>query len=259
MQDTRNPYASPMATEMSAVAAQWLQSPSTSLTKVANGLGLIYAGIVVVLLSAIGGPILVAVIAAATHSAGLVMILGVLLVVGVLAGVVLNIVGNIFCLATPEETGAQGLIYASVGAMGLGLLISLASLVVTLPQGISLLQMLLNLVAGITFMLFLHRLALFIGRQDLAAKAKSILTWCIICAALFVAAMVIMIGSLGMAFFQAANGGAMNRADVANVGAGAGLGGLLMVVVLIVGLITFVRYANLLTYMRKAILSGGRG
>ncbi len=108
-------------------------------------------------------------------------------------------------------------------------------------------------------MLFLQKLALFIGRLDLAAKAKSVLMWCIICAGLFVAAIVIMIGSLGMAFFQAANGGAMNHADAANVGAGAGLGGLLIVVAAIVGLITFVRYANLLTYLRKAILSGGRG
>jgi hypothetical protein len=255
MQNQTNPYASPMAMDMSPVAVQWLQTPSTSLTKVANGLGLIYTGICVTLLSAIGGPILMIVDGRSLGAVGLMLML---IGLGVIAGLVLNIVGSIFCLSTPPETGAQGLIYTSVGAMGLGLLITVGSWIALLtqtpfPQGLSGLQQLLNLVAGITFMLFLRKLALFIGRMDLAGKAKSILIWCCICIGLFIASLVLMIGSAGAAFLQ---GG--ERA-VENAGTGFGIGGMLALAAVIIGLITFVRYANLLTYMKKAILSGGRG
>ncbi len=179
MQDTRNPYASPMATEMSPVAAQWLQSPSTSLTKVANGLGLIYMGIVVILFAIIGGILSLFLLARTPAMAATILAF---IGLAVLAGVVLNIVGSVFCLATPEETGAAGMIYASVGAMGLGLLITVSSWLVALPPTMYLVQMVLNLAAGVTFLLFLRKLAQFIGRADFAAKAKSVLIWCGICA-----------------------------------------------------------------------------
>src|SRR5207245_3437751 len=60
MYDPSNPYASPMASAMDPIAIQWLGTPSPSLRKVANGLGMIYAGICLDILSAVGGAILYA-------------------------------------------------------------------------------------------------------------------------------------------------------------------------------------------------------
>ncbi len=91
------------------------------------------------------------------------------------------------------------MIYASVGATGIGLLITAALWLKLVPQNAQYVQTLLNLVAGVTFLMFLKNLATFIGRRDLAGKAKSVLTWCIACAVLFSAAMVLVIGSVGAA------------------------------------------------------------
>jgi hypothetical protein len=102
-------------------------------------------------------------------------------------------------------------------------------------------------------------LGLFIGRQDLADKAYSILMWCIGLVVASVAALAIMVGSAGLAFFRAAAAGDRAAPDFGHAGGGVAAGGLLMLIVAIAALVTFVRYANLLTYMRKAILGGGRG
>jgi hypothetical protein len=84
MYDPINPYASPMTTEMNPVAVQWLGTPSASLTKVAKGLGLIYSGICLGLLSGIGGSILMHVVAAATRSIEAVGMIAILMGLGLI-------------------------------------------------------------------------------------------------------------------------------------------------------------------------------
>jgi hypothetical protein len=245
-----------MSTEMNPVAVQWLGTPSPSLLKVAKGLGLIYSGICLALLCAIGGTILVAVVAAATQSAGLVGLLGILMGIGIVVAGIMNIVGTLMCTATPEESGAKGMIYASVAAMGIAVLVSITIAVGLMSRQAAGVQYLANIVSGITFFVFLKRLAMFIGRADLAAKAQSILNWCIGLFVGLLASVAIMLGSAGVAFFRAATEG--REAPAGGAAAGAGIAGLLIVIIIIAGLITFIRYANLLTYLRKAILSGGR-
>ncbi len=256
MYDPSNPYASPMSTEMNPVAVQWLGTPSPSLMKVANGLGMIYAGIVVALLAGIGGGILVGVLTAGRNFDAAEFVAIMILVASIVSWI-LNIVGSLFCLATPEESGAQGMIYASVAAMGINLLITIAMWLKLMPHGANNIQYLLSLISGVTFLVFLRRLALFIGRQDLAARARSILAWCIGLFIALVAALAIMVGSAGWAVLDAAARG--RAANLGNAAGGVAAGGLMILIVAIAALITFVRYANLLTYLRKAILTGVRG
>ncbi len=257
MYDPTNPYASPMSTEMNPVAVQWLGTPSPSLLKVARGLGLIYSGICLALLSVIGGSVLVFVVGAATRSPEAVAMIGILMMIGVIVAWIMNIVGTLLCTATPEESGAQGMIYASAAAMGISLLMQIGLTFKVLPQGANVFQSVAAIISGITFLVFLKRLGQFIGRLDLAGKAQSILNWCIGLFVAMIAVLVFIVSSVGMGFFRAAAGG--QEARLGDAAAGAGVGFILLGVIGIAALITFIRYANLLTCLRKAILSGGRG
>ena len=108
MYDPTNPYASPMSTEMNPVAVQWLGTPSLSLLKVARGLGLIYSGICLALLSVIGGSVVVFVVGAATRSPEAVAMVGILMMIGLIVAWIMNIVGTLLCTATPEESAPKG-------------------------------------------------------------------------------------------------------------------------------------------------------
>src|SRR5438045_3198868 len=55
MYDSSNPYASPTSADIHPVAAQWMGTPSPSLQRVANGLGMIFAGNILILVAVIGG------------------------------------------------------------------------------------------------------------------------------------------------------------------------------------------------------------
>jgi hypothetical protein len=253
MYDPSNPYASPMASAMDPIAVQWLGTPSPSLRKVANGLGMIYAGICLAILSAIGGAIL-----SATSRGNLdtLALIGILLVIAFIVSAILNIVGTLFCLATPEESGAKGMIYASAAAMGLSLLISFAIRLHVIPPPASIVQMILTFISGVTFLVFLRRLSLFIGRQDLAKKARSILIWCVGLVMAVIIALALMISSVGMAYVRALATGQRPQVGRDELGSTT-LPFLILGVVAVAGFITFLRDANLLTYTRKAILSGG--
>jgi hypothetical protein len=253
MYDPTNPYASPMSTEMNPVAIQWLGTPSPSLLKVARGLGLIYAGICLALLGVIGGAVLMAVV----RSLEMFQLVGLVTGICVVVAWILNITGTLFCLATPEESGAQGMIYASAAAMGISLLLKIAEALTAIPPGVRLLAGLAAIVSGITFLVFMKRLATFVGRQDLARRAQSILNWCIGLFVAMVATIAYMTGSVGMAFIRGAATG--REAPVGDAAASAGIGFIIMGIIGIAALFTFLRYANLLTYLRKAILSGGQG
>jgi hypothetical protein len=242
---------------MHPAAAEWLGSPSRSLTAVANGLGTIYVGLTLVMLSAVGGSILMWVVGAARADISLIRILALLVPVGIIVGAVLNVVGTLMCLATPPETGAQGMIYASAAAMGINLLLTFVQFAVALPGEVALVQWILGIVSGITFLVFLRQMGLFIGRRDLADRARSIIVACVILFGVLVGAIVLIILSAGIEFVQAIAAG-QNPGGPVNGGAGLAIGGFAIVGVIIAGLIIFVRYTNLLAALRKAILAGGR-
>jgi hypothetical protein len=261
MYDPSNPYASPVSTEMHPVAAQWLGTPSPSLQRVANGLGMVFAGNILLLVIVVG--VFGIGIAFAQDVATLAMVDRVVLIAARVA-LGLTVAGGLFCLATPSESGAKGMIVVSVGATLFGLFIQLCFWLGAIGDSHPLLINLLSIVAGITFLIFLRLLSRFIGRYDLGRRAISILVWSIISTSAFVGGTIMMVAALGWALLKGlAEGQAQAEAQlkaVLQTGAGGALlGTLFILIAVIIALVTYVRYVLLLAQARTAILTGGRG
>ncbi len=89
-----------------------------------------------------------------------------------------------------------------------------------------------GIIGSVLFVLFMQRLARFVGRDDLAAKAKNVLIF----------SSVMMVVSVAMA-----------AAVLAKILVGDIVVGLLGIVLIICVLIVFVMYANLVNYLRNAL------
>jgi len=146
---------------------------------------------------------------------------------------IMIIVGTLMCLATPEETGAKGLVTASVILSVISFCTSV-SVAAELTQSdvVESIGTLTGVAAEITFLLFLKRLSEFIGAIPLAERAKTLL---ILMAVVFG----LQIVGLFTAFIPP---------------------GLLLILglsMLVIVLISFFMYLRLLDGLRKAIQSGG--
>jgi len=250
MQEEFNPYAAPASTAMHPRAAEWLRSTDDpSLQKVAQGLGLIYLSIVILVGSVILMFVLGLVLTAAEGPAaprgalGGVPIVVVLGGLAMIVGYLLSLVGSFMCLATPAETGAKGLITASVVLMVLSLVLNIANFFAR-SRGTEGLTNLFSVIGGICFIIFLRRLALFIGATHLAERARNILI-ALVAGVAIIILMVILAIAGGL---NAARGGGGGLVAIAFF---------LGVVLVIGGLVVFVMYANLINNLRKAIQSGG--
>ncbi len=249
MQDQFNPYAAPATVAMHPRAAEWLQSPQDpSLQRVATGLGLIYLSILIILLTAILTVVLSVIFVQGAGQrmvqgggAGVVVaeartfgMIGLMAGIAFIIGYLLSIIGTFMCLATPEESGAKGWITASATLMVMSIVMQIALFVIRDTDTIRVVrsvQPLVGLVGGICFLVFLKRLAQFIGSERLTRRAQRILT-------------------------LLAVGFAITVIAVALVMAGNLMASLLLIVVVIGGLIVFVMYANLLVSLKNAIRSG---
>jgi hypothetical protein len=261
MYDPSNPYASPVTTEMHPVAAQWLGTPSPSLQRVANGLGMIFAGNILLLVIVVG--VIGVGIAFAQDVATLAMVDRVISIAALVA-LGLNVAGSLFCLATPSESGAKGMIVVSVLATLFGLFIQLSFWLGVIHDNHPVFINLLNIVAGTAFLVFLQILSRFIGRYDLGRRAISILVWSVLSTGAFLGGTIMMVAALGWALLKGlAEGQAQAEAQLkAVLQAGAGgalLGTLLILIALIIAVVTYVRYVLLLAQARTAILTGGHG
>jgi hypothetical protein len=230
MQDDFNPYAAPTSGTMHPRAAEWLGSADPSLQKVAQGLGLIYNGIITMLLAVIVGALLMLILTFAAGPGGAILVL-VVAGIAALAGLIMVLVGTLMCLATPEETGAKGLIYSSVILSVLGFCLSLIGQLVQNSPMMTI-GTIATVTANILFLLFLKQLSEFIGAIDLAERARLLL----VLMGVTVAFQVVTVLGLFIAL---------------------PLLGLLGFVVLIIGLVSFFLYLGLLDRLRKAIQSGG--
>ncbi len=200
-----------------------------ALNRVATGLNLVYWGIAITLLSVIGG-FLAMLASMAANSIGVMMVIGMAIGVGVIVGVLVGLVGRIFCMAVPPGTGAQPLIYAAVALDVVALLVSIASIVAVVPEWLPRSTNLLSLVATLLFIIFMKRVATFIGQPDLAANAQGLITMGIVI--------------LGIAFL--AGVGAVVMGPIALIG---------MLVLIILAILLVLRYVRLLVNLRNAILA----
>ena len=245
--DPANPYASPQVEMILPHGVQWVQADSPSLRQTGVGLSLIYYGIVTVLLSVI---VMVMGVCAAAVAGGRFgrLALGVtaLAGLGVIVGSILNFVGPLVCLAVPAESGAKGLIVGSVilqlGSVTHTVLLVVAPGVISGPMSTA--MNLLGIVAALLFVLFMKQVSAYIGRPDLAARARNVL---LAAAALFLTGVLGTVASLATAGPEGVRSLAMD-------GPGALPGLALLMMVLAIGvLIVFVMYANLIDALRKAL------
>ena len=154
-------------------------------------------------------------------------------VVGVIVGAILMSVGPLVCLAVPAETGAKGLLIASVlfqlASPANGVLPRLAPSAV--PQGFQVVLQLLSLVGFVLFVLFMKKLAEYIGRQDLALRARNVLIGFGI--------------TLGLGLVMVL--GMIRQIEAVM---------LLFIPFVIAAVVALVMYANLVNWLRKALRGG---
>jgi hypothetical protein len=233
MQDLFNPYAAPTALEMHPKAQQWLDTPNESLRKVASGLGLIRTGVILLILTVVLFIVGIEVI----HGNGLgpdaAQTLFLCFRVMLIVTAVLNLVGSIFCLSTPPESGARGWIFASVAAEVLSMVITVAELLGLYVENALLFQQLLGIIAFVTLIRFLRKVGLFIQRPDLARRAVDLLIlWGVLIG--------LIVGST-----------ALRDAAI-----GPEIGLAIAVVMLVLAIVALVKYLTLLSGTKSAILGG---
>jgi hypothetical protein len=93
----------------------------------------------------------------------------------IVGGTVLGLVGRIMCLSVPDDFRAAGVIYVAVISDVSVVVISAATWVVDVPEGISALTPLLGLAATIFFLVFLKKLAAYINDSKSQQRAGSVL------------------------------------------------------------------------------------
>jgi hypothetical protein len=247
MQDYFNPYAAPTTLEMHPAASEWLGTPNESLRKVASGLGLIRTAVLLLVFVVI--IFFVGCIFLGLNGGGrdTMQMLLVVFAVMVIVAQILNLVGSIFCLSTPQETGARGWIVASVVTEVLSMVISVGALLGVRGDGASGVQQLLGIIACVTFILFLRKLGLFIGRPDLAQRAINLL---ILWGVLFA----IIVGSIVLTVLaaQQANGGLRFARPAVGPEILIAIG----LSMIVLGIVAVVKYLSLLADMKSAILNG---
>ena len=221
MSEPFNPFAAP------ETGGYVQSSPSVGdferLAGVERGLRMVYLGICGLIVSAIIAALFMLFFPPLALVAGL----------GAVICWLMLIVGPFLCLTAPEESGAKGLIIASMLFQLMGFGISVISwLGIEVPIVTQAVVQLSGAAGSVLFVLFLMKIAKYIGRDDLRRKGSNILIGSVVLIAVTVLAIVTAIG-----------------------GGGEMLGMVVMLIVGIGALILFLMYANLINYLSKAIAS----
>ena len=247
MDDSTNPFESPQTTSsMAAADEQLLVELSPALRRTGNGLALYYWAIIVMILcgvlfgfgtvsAAAGGS--QAVQKSMQNSSGLLFVA----LWGITAGGIMALLGRLLCLFVPAESGARPLIAVSVAIEVFGTICAVADRVAPgqIPQRLTSVLGLVNIVGTLLFILFMRKLAEFVGRPDLARRAMNVVILSLVLCGVFILAFV-----AGPTFF------------VADKKTGPAMSPILaipMFAVVIGGLVAFVMYANLIRVMAKLL------
>jgi hypothetical protein len=163
--------------EVNPPGANWLKDRPASSTWAAVGLALIGAGVIVLVL-AIATPFILAISPELAswrpgiYSASRVMI--------VIARAI-ELAGAVCCWAAAKAAATRGIVQIASGALFVALCLKIAQLPVAAevvpraPGWIELVPVLPEFVWGIMFLVGLQRLLVFVGRQDLARRARLLL------------------------------------------------------------------------------------
>jgi len=236
MDDSFNPYAAPEADSFETPATPWAGNISPALRLTRRGLTCVYFGILTMLLSAIvmvfGG-----VVARAMGGGGVFGLFTLLMGAcgfGMLVGVLLAVIGPLLCLTVPAETGAKGFVVGSVVFHLVSILLVFGQWWTVMTDRFfaqSALQVVSNisgLIGAVLFVLFTKKLSEYLGRDDLAARARNVLIGIAVLVGLSVVMFVALV-ALGPALV------------------------FIGLAVVVGALILFVMYANLINGLRKAL------
>jgi hypothetical protein len=243
MNEPVNPYASPLSVEMPLPNGEPSPFDFAALRSTGIGLSLIYFGILLILLTVIGSVATVMVWSSQQEffpdNVGL---LGFIAVMGYLVGFLLMIVGKIFCISIPSESGARGYLLLSlvlefVNLMNLFLPFLLGIVAPEWIDGFAaaiafkIINIACFLLCVAAFLLFLNKLSKHINHIDCMKRAKNTLI------------LLIILSCFGIAL---ALGLLVNGTTFGT--------GILLLVLMLGGLIFFLRYANLINSLRKILL-----
>ncbi len=234
-----NPFASPQSYSPPIVTeGPFATEFPAEMRRVRIGLSLVYYGICGILLTAITMPFVVgfAVQGGGQDAGFLTLIMGGLMI----AFGLMMFGGQVMCISVPEESGAKGLVLASVVLQAFSLLMSLALAMVAVGAAGSVasgIGNLLGVVSMVCFVLFLRQTAIYIHRTDIAGRAVRTLIVGIVAMGLLIAG--------GIAMFLVINNGNLESAGV--------LPGALMTIGGLASLVALIMYANTVTYLRNAI------
>lgn len=203
---------------------QWVREGAATLRQTRLGLSLEYVGIALVLLS-VPGAILIALYRLPPT---LLLLMPFVTIVGAL----MMFVGPIICLAVPKESGAKELLIGSVVCQFANIFYTVSELFIPtlIPAPFKVALNYCGVFGLILFVLFMKKLAVYINRQDLSSKATYVLVFGIL----------MMIASILIIFLLLAQM----------------IPPLSFIPIPIGALIAFVMYANLIGYLRKALVAG---
>jgi hypothetical protein len=225
------------------------------LERVARGLGLVFAGLALLVLVGNATVLLLLFLPELPLlSAGL--FLGV-----VVLAIGLHLVGQVFCLWVPSDSTGRAIVLAAVGLNVLGKLVAGLEAVAegwhwwdtpAAPMLLATLAELFSVVSALTFLVFLKRLASSLGSNRGEIMAENVLLLWLLCLGLYVICFGLMevmlrtqsVSTLWMLLYSPGTVGVVLLPVVFVLG----------VLMMGLGVLAFIRYCNLLTFLRETIL-----
>jgi len=240
MSNQLNPFASPQSAPEPGYA-NWATSHPAALGRVKMGLTLVYGSICALILVSLAMPFAFMTLRIGRGGESIALLLG----AAFLLLTLVMFAGMILCVAVPPESGAktfaiaavvfQAIAYTTSALVGIPAVAGFQLLPLSLGGILVMIGNLTTAISLVCFVLFMRRLALFIVRYDVAGRATRVL----------------VVG--GIVLLLIAVGTAMNMLNSALPAELAQVPGLLVTIGGIGGLVTFIMYANTVTYLRKAI------
>lgn len=175
----QNPYAAPVSAE-TPIAREEL-ARFEALKSAGIGLGLVYTGLLLFVLCAVGAVALVGAAAGQTWVRGWTAVIPLLLFGGFLCGSLLSFSGGIFCCPPSVQLRSLGVVLFSIVLQGLLILSVVRLLFVNrgpaggVSRATGGVESLIMLASVACFVIFLRRASHHIERPDLAARGRNVL------------------------------------------------------------------------------------
>ncbi|MDB5322470.1 MAG: hypothetical protein JWN40_4101 [Phycisphaerales bacterium] len=188
---------------------------------VRKGLRMVYVSITIIFVAAIGMGCLAGALSSGRRGGGPDATMGILVILPalvILGAAIAIIIGQFMCCAVPAETGAKNFAMIAAICIIVNIICSVAAVAVPPAQALGSIA---SLTGNILFILFLRKVALYLGNHELASSAMGFLVFLIV---VVVVAVLIGVG-----------------AAMSGTGAAVGLLGLLIIVGALVGLVWYMR------------------